>query len=55
MEVFDHTQWSNTFTLLVAVLIETWSNRPSELPSGVGMRSVPSLADLSYLLYHCVV
>ena len=55
MEVFNHTQWSSTCPLLVAVLIETYSNRPGELSSGVGMRSVPSLADLFYLLFDCVV
>ena len=55
MEVFDHTQWSSTCPLLVAVLIETCPNRPSELSSGVGMRSGTSLADLSYLLFGCVV
>ena len=55
MEVFDHTQWSSTCPLLVAVLNKTWPNRLDELPSGVGMRSIPSLVDLSYLLYSCVV
>ena len=55
MEVLDHTWWSSTYLLLVAVLTKTCPNRPGELSSGVGMRSVPSLADLSYLLCDCVV
>ena len=50
MQVFDHTLWSNTCPLLEAVLTKAWSYRPGELSSGVGMRSVPSLADLSCLL-----
>ena len=55
MEVFNHTEWSSTCLLLVAVLTETWLYHPSDLSSGVGMRSVPSLVDLSCLLYNCVV
>ena len=55
MEVFDHTEWSSTCPLLVAVLTETCPNRPGDLSCGVGMRSVPSLADLSCLLCDCVV
>ena len=55
MEVFDHTEWSSTCPLLVAVLTETYRNRPGELSSGAGMRSAPNLADLSYLLYDYVV
>ena len=55
MEVFDHTQWSSTCLLLVAVLIETWPYRPGDLSSGVRIRSVPSLVDLSCLLCDCVV
>ena len=51
MEVFDHILWSSTCPLLEAVLTEAWSYRPGDLSSGVGMRSVPSLADLSCLLY----
>ena len=50
MEVFDHTLWSSTCPLLVAVLTETCPNCPGDLSSGVGIRSVPSLADLSCLL-----
>ena len=41
--------------VLEAVLTEEWSNRPSELPSGVGMRSIPSSVYLSFLLFGCVV
>ena len=54
MEVFDHTEWSNTCPLLVAVLTEIWPYRPGELSNGVGMRFVANLADLSYLLCDCV-
>ena len=36
-------------------MTEAWSYRPGELSSGVGMRFVPSLADLSYLLGDCLV
>ena len=39
----------------MAVLTEAYLYRPSDLSSGAGMRSVPSLADLSYLLFGCVV
>ena len=35
-------------------MIKTCPNRPGELSSGVGMRFVPSLADLSCLLCDCV-
>ena len=55
MEVFDHTQWSSTCPLLVAVLTETWPYRPGDLSSGVRMRFVSNLLDLSYLLCGCVV
>ena len=55
MEVFDHTQWGSTCPLLVVVLTETLPYCPGELSSGVGMRSLPSLADLSYLLFGYVV
>ena len=54
MEVFDHTEWSSTCPLSVVVLTKTWPNHPGELPSVVGMRFVPSLADLSCLLYIAV-
>ena len=50
MQVFDHTLWSSTCLLLEAVLTEAYSYRPGELSSGVRMRFVPSLADLSCLL-----
>ena len=53
MEVFDHTQWSSTCPLLVAVLTETWLSPLGDLFSSVGMRSVPNLADLSCLLCDC--
>ena len=49
MEVFNHTEWSSTCPLLVVVLTETWLYHPGDLSSGVGMRPVPSLADLSCL------
>ena len=55
MEVFDHTEWSSTCPVLVAVLTEILPNRPGDLSSGVGMRSIPSLVGLSCLLYSCVV
>ena len=55
MEVFDHTQWSSTCPLLVAVLIETWLHCLGDLSSAVRIRSIPSLVDLSYLLCDYVV
>ena len=55
MEVFEHTQWNSTCPLLVAVLTEIWPNRLGDLSSGVGVRSIPSLVDLSCLLYSGVV
>ena len=42
--------------LLVAVLTKTWPYRPGDLSGDVGMRSVPSLADLCPVFYlSCVV
>ena len=55
MEVFDHTEWSSTCPLLVAMLTKTSPYCPGELSSGVGMRSIPSLIDLPCLLFGCVV
>ena len=55
MEGFDRTYWSSTCPLLVVVLTITLPYHLGELSNGVGMRSIPNLADLSCLLHSYVV